>query len=85
MAPLILSQPQPATAKSGQTVTLRVQAAAIPEASCQWFKNGKPLRGATGSTLTLKNVSAADSGDYTATLTNGSGTARSDKANIKVD
>ena len=84
MAPLILLQPQPATVTSGETVTLRVQAAAIPEANCQWYKNGEPVGGATGSTLTLKNVTAADVGEYSVTLRNRSGTVTSSRAAVKI-
>ncbi len=84
MAPLILLQPQSAAAKAGRTVELHIKLAAVPEASFQWYKNGKPISGATGEMLTLKNVTAADAAIYTVTAKNSSGSITSNKAVIKL-
>jgi pectin methylesterase-like acyl-CoA thioesterase len=84
MAPLILSQPQSVTAIAGQTITFRVQFAAVPEASCQWFKNGKPVPGATDAALILKNVSARDAATYTVEVKNNSRSVTSGKAVLGV-
>jgi hypothetical protein len=80
MAPLILSQPQSATAKAGQAVTLQIQAAAVPEPEYQWLKNGKAIKGARNATLVLNNVTAKDAGAYMVTAKNISGSATSAKA-----
>jgi pectinesterase len=84
MAPLILTQPQSVAMKTGQTVELLFKVAAVPEASCQWYKNGKPISGATGETLILKNIAAADAAVYTATAKNRSGSITSNKAVIQL-
>jgi hypothetical protein len=84
MAPLILSQPQGGTAKPGTAFTLRVQVAAIPEAAYQWFKDHRPVRGARGRTLDLKNVKATDGGTYTVTAKNSSGSIESAGAALNV-
>ena len=84
MAPLILTQPAAATAAPGQTATFRVKVAAIPAATYQWFKKGAAIHGATGATLRLDNVRAGDAAEYAVTATNGSGTATSRAAALKV-
>jgi pectinesterase len=84
MAPLIVSQPESMAASSGQTAEFHVKVAAIPEAGFQWFKNGKPIGGATNATLTIQNAGVADTGTYTVTAKNDSGTVTSKKAALKV-
>jgi pectinesterase len=84
MNPVILSQPESVDGKLGQTAALHIRVAAIPEASYQWFKNGKPVKGATNATLRFENASIADAGIYTAIAKNGSGTVTSSKAVLKL-
>ena len=84
MAPLILSQPESATTAAGQTAIFSVKAAAIPDASYQWFKNGAGLRGSTEATLRLANVKASDTARYTVTVANTSGSATSNPAVLTV-
>jgi pectinesterase len=84
MAPLILSQPQSMTATASGSAMLRVQVAAIPEASFQWFKNGKAVSGADNATLALQKVSATDVGTYTVTIKNDSGSVISSQAVLKI-
>jgi len=80
MAPVFLAQPEGVTATAGQSATLAVKVAAIPEATYQWLKNGTPVAGATQRTLTLNNVKASDAARYTVTVANASGRATSDAA-----
>ena len=84
MAPLILSQPESIQANPGKTVVFHVKAAAIPEASFQWFKNGNPVRGATSATLTLENARFDDTAAYVVAVTNEIGTVTSGKAVLRV-
>jgi pectinesterase len=84
MAPLILAQPESAVAEPGTAAVFHVQVAAVPEPRYQWFKNGEPIRGATASSLTLKNVSASDKASYTVKVKNDSGTAASNGAILKI-
>jgi len=84
MAPLILSHPQSVSTESGTAATFQVTVAAVPEPRYQWFKNGEPIKGATDSSLTLKNASASDEASYTVMAKNGSGTAASNGAVLKI-
>jgi pectinesterase len=84
MAPLILAQPAPVTAAAGASVALSVEAAAVPAAAYQWFRNGAPIKGATNSTLRLESARAGDAGTYTVTVTNASGTATTRAATVRV-
>jgi pectinesterase len=84
MAPLVLLQPQSVAAKAGQTVELNAKFAAVPAPSCQWYKNGKPISGATGEMLILKNVSSRDAAAYTIAAKNASGSITSNKAVVTV-
>jgi len=78
MAPLVLAPPQ--AALSGQTMTLSVKVAAVPDPVYQWLENGAPIRGATQATLTRADARPADASRYTVRVTNASGSATSDRA-----
>ena len=84
MAPLILSQPESITVPVGKTVVLRVEAAGIPRARYQWFRNDRPVAGATRATLMLENASLEIAAGYTVTVTNDLGTVTSRKAVLRV-
>jgi len=84
MGPLILSQPAAVITTAGQTATFSVKAEAIPTATCQWFKNGKAISGATDAMLKIENVRASDAATYTVTVTNGSGHVTSQPASLTV-
>src|SRR5262249_12782440 len=84
MAPLILMQPVSVTVPAGQTAAFSVTAAAIPDATYQWFKNGKAISGMTHATLTLAVVKPSDAGSYSVTVTNSSGSATSASAALIV-
>ena len=49
-----------------------------------WFKNGQPIAGETSSSLTIENVSAADSGTYRARISNSVGSADSNEIAIAI-
>lgn len=84
MAPLILSQPDSIAVGIGKTAVFQVKAAAIPEAKYQWFKNGKPVSGATSAAMTLENVGRDDAAAYAVGVTNEVGTVTSGKAILQV-
>ena len=77
--PVITQQPTNQTVLSGSSVSFNIGETAIPPASIQWMKNGSPLAdgvgvsGSTTATLTLSAVTTADSGVYSAQLSNGIG------------
>jgi len=84
MAPLLLSQPVGVTVEAGQTVALRVEVAAVPDATYQWYKNGEPIKGATGARLRIGPVAADDAASYTVTAGNEHGSVHSDAAVVTV-
>ena len=81
---LITSQPQSITVAAGSTAQFSVTASGTPAPTYQWQFNGTALAGATGSTLTLNSVSAANAGNYTVVVTNSHGSVTSNAATLTV-
>jgi hypothetical protein len=77
MAPLILEPPEAVMSEAGKSMTISVKVAAAPDASYQWLENGKPLRGATGATLSRSQAKPVDASRFTVRVTNASGAATS--------
>ena len=77
--PIIIQAPKaPAGAVfAGDTVVFEVTAQGTPPLTYQWTKNGQDLAGKTSSTLTLSNVTVADSGTYAVEVSNANGTVSS--------
>jgi pectate lyase len=70
-APVIVTQPQGLTALPGQNVNFNVVAGGSAPLTYQWYFNTNTLlSGATGSTLTLTNVQASQSGTYSVVVSN---------------
>ena len=84
-APSITRQPSAQTINAGNDVTLSVGYTANPAPTFQWAKNNVSVAGATAASLTLANVSAADSGTYTVTVTNLLGSTQSTAALLTVN
>ena len=82
MAPIIISQPESIKLNTGDTAVFRVKAAAVPGADFQWLKNGKAIEGETNSVLTITDVNSKDAADYSVYITNSSGKAASEKADL---
>ncbi len=87
-APVITSQPQPAslTVQVGSNVVMAVGASGS-QLSYQWLKDSKAVTGnpsAATPTLTLNKVQLTDAGSYTAVVTNGGGFATSNPVTLKV-
>ena len=62
-APMITSSPSNATRCEGQSVTFMASASGAG-LTFQWRKGGNPIGGATGNSLTIDPVTAADAGSY---------------------
>ena len=84
MAPVILSQPESSVVIIGQSATLSVKAAGIPDVTYQWFRDDIMITGATSASLALANVKKGDAGHYRVTITNSAGTSRSADARLSV-
>ena len=78
--PAITVQPSSMTAALGSTVSFSVTATGA--VTQQWRKNGVAIGGATSTTLTLLNLTAADAANYDLVLTNASGTTTSAAATL---
>ena len=73
-APMITADPVALTTKcEGETITLSVTASGT-NLGYQWFFGTSPIAGATLSTYTITNATLADSGSYTAQISNTNGT-----------
>ena len=84
MEPIITRQPISKLPASGAQVTLNVGTNGQDYTlTYQWFKDGEPVLGQTGNSLTIKNYSnAADGGIYTVKVTNAAGTATSNRTTL---
>jgi bacillolysin len=80
--PVISTQPLAQTAGAGSTVALSVTVSDPTGATYQWYKNGAAISGATSSSLTLRNITAADAGSYTCVVTNASDSTTSSAATL---
>ncbi|MBS0632467.1 MAG: immunoglobulin domain-containing protein [Verrucomicrobia bacterium] len=83
-APVITSQPQGQTVSTGGTAQFFVVATGSPAPTYQWTLNGAPVAGATGSTLSVANVQAANAGTYAVIVTNAQGSVTSNGATLTV-
>jgi sugar lactone lactonase YvrE len=68
--PVIRTQPADQTVALGSNVVLSLSVTGAPAPIFQWTRNGAVVPGVTGSTLTLNNVQAANSGTYSVTVSN---------------
>jgi glucose/arabinose dehydrogenase len=83
--PSIVTQPQPVTAPAGGSATFTVSASGSAPLSYRWQRNGQDIAGGTGSSYTLSNAQAADDGtQFRVVVTNGSGSATSQAATLRV-
>ena len=80
----IVSQPEGGSAVLGETFTLSAVAAGTEPISYQWQKGGQVVEGASGSSLSLANVEAVNSGDYHVVVSNQAGTETSDTVTLRV-
>jgi pectin methylesterase-like acyl-CoA thioesterase len=83
-APAITTQPVGVTTAAGQNVTFSVAATGSPAPTYQWLRNGVNLAGATSPTLTLTNVTLANTGVYTVSLVNSVGAVTSTGALLAI-
>jgi pectate lyase/pectin methylesterase-like acyl-CoA thioesterase len=83
--PTITTHPAGLTTTEGNNIALTAAASGSAPLTFQWSRNGVPIAGATGQTLTLNNVRVSDSGAYVFTATNPSGSVASDVATVVVN
>jgi endonuclease/exonuclease/phosphatase family metal-dependent hydrolase len=83
--PLIMTSPASQTVVEGADVAFTVVAAGTQPLSYQWQFNGTNLAGATGTLLSLTNVTVAQAGSYIAVVTNAAGSTNSQPATLTVN
>ncbi|GAB5561664.1 MAG: hypothetical protein SynsKO_33110 [Synoicihabitans sp.] len=83
-APIFTLQPRDQSVATGATITLTAAAFGAPLPTYQWKRDGVNIPGATETSLTLSDITPADSGNYTLMATNRRGSAMSDSARITV-
>lgn len=90
LPPAIAAQPLTQTARVGQPVTFRVEAAGgqpqLQPLTYQWSRNGSAIAGATSASYTMPAVSLGDSADVLrVTVSNAAGKVGSDSASLLID
>lgn len=82
--PEISSQPANASAALGGAALLSVTADGSPALNYQWLKDGKPLYGETGNSLSFDPAGYEDQGSYSVTVSNQGGTVTSNSVTLTV-
>ncbi len=82
--PLLTSQPQSLAVLAGQNAAFTAAASGTAPFSCQWQWNGQAITGATALSYTRTNVTLADTGAYTLTVSNAFGIITSSNAVLTV-
>ncbi len=82
-APIIITQPAGLARELGAAASFGVVASGTGN-SFQWRKDGAPVPGATGDTLTLTGLLSSDAGDYSVVVSNNHGFVFSSAATLTV-
>jgi hypothetical protein len=83
--PRITQQPVNSEALSGSAATFSISVSGSAPFGCQWFRNGIPITGANGASLTLPNAQPAQAGSYYVVLTNSAAGLTSAVATLTVN
>jgi len=84
-SPQIQAPPTDQYASVGGSATFSVTASGSGTLTYQWNFNGSAIGGATGSSYTVTNAQASNSGQYTVTVTNANGSVTSGVGNLYVN
>jgi PKD repeat protein len=68
--PILLEEPSSVAALSGATVLFQVKAFGSPDIAYQWYRNGQPIAGQTGTNMVLRDIRGLDEANYRVTLMN---------------
>ena len=84
LPPLVTTDPVDRSVEPGANVTFSVVATGSPTLTYQWCKDGTPLPGQTGTSISLPNVQFVDEGGYSVKVTNPYGMVASRTATLTV-
>ena len=86
MSPVLTLQPvaPSGTLYEGQSLSLSADAIGGSPISYQWKRSGVSVSGQTSKTLSIANLKASDSGDYTVVVTNPFGSSTSTTVKVTV-
>jgi len=85
VTPAIAPQPANVTVNVGDTAVFYSGAAGFPTPTLQWYKNGAPLSGQTGGTLTIPNARGANISSYDLVASNAAGSVTSSIVTLTVN
>src|SRR6266508_4361715 len=85
LPPRIIGQPVTQVVEPGGNATFSVLIADASSVTFQWKFNGTDIPGATGDSLLLTNVGAANEGQYSVVVTNSLGSVTSAPATLMLD
>ncbi|MCD8534187.1 MAG: immunoglobulin domain-containing protein, partial [Verrucomicrobia bacterium] len=83
-SPVVVRHPQDQSGIVGSEVTIDLEVSGNPPFSYQWFFGGERMDGATGATLTLRDLTSDQQGLYSVVVTNSFGTTTSRAAEVFV-
>jgi len=83
-SPTLKSQPQSITTCPEEEVSFKVEASGTEPLSFQWKKDGTEIAGAVSDIYSIPEVTASDSGSYSAIVSNDCGWIESDQASLIV-
>lgn len=72
--PVISSAPTNLLLNVGQPASFSVTASGVPQPTFQWYKNGAPIAGATGTNYSIASVVLTNIGTYSVIVSNAAGT-----------
>lgn len=81
---VITAQPVSAVVCEGDPVTFSVGADGYPPPTYQWYHDGDPVAGGTGSSMTIDETTTDDAGAYEVVVTNDCGSATSTEVQLGV-
>ncbi len=84
-APVITSQPASQSVTVGSSATFAVAVTSSVQPDYQWRRNGIPMSGKTGLSLTFSSASFADAGTYDVVVTTAAGSVASSPAILTVN
>jgi hypothetical protein len=84
VAPVVQITSKSDIGASGSTIALSSVITGTAPISLQWYKDNKPVIGATSNTLTITHSSTGDTGTYTLVAANSNGTTTSNPAIVTI-